>query len=75
MPGATEEVIKNGETGFLIHENDHVKLLEYIEQFLDDPNLSIRMGLEGRKRVKNFFELNQQYEKIRTIMMGWIKKK
>lgn len=75
MPGATEEIIKNGETGFLISENDHIKLFENVEKILDNPELSVSMGLQGRERVKQNFELSDQYEKIRNVMIDWIKRK
>jgi glycosyltransferase involved in cell wall biosynthesis len=74
-PGATEEVIRDGETGFLIDENDSTKLIEYIERFLDDPNRSITMGSKGRDRVKNNFELSVQYEKIRKIILEHVTSK
>ena len=43
-PGATEEIIQHGETGFLIHENDSNSLINCVEKLLDDPGSSIIMG-------------------------------
>ena len=74
-PGATEEVIVHGETGFLIDENDYESLIKYIEKFLDDTNLSNTMGKEGRIRVKKYFEMSEQYDKMRELMQEWICKK
>ena len=72
-PGATEEIINDGETGFLINEDDVNKLIENVEKFLDDPNMSIKMGIKGREKVKNNFELSLQLDKIRKIIVGYVK--
>jgi glycosyltransferase involved in cell wall biosynthesis len=72
-PGAPEEVIKDGETGFLIDEYDGNKLIEFIEKILDNPKLSIEMGIKGRQRVQEKFESTKQYEKLRKVLMNWIK--
>ena len=43
-PGATEEVIIHGETGFLIDEDDEANLIRYVEKFLNEPSLCTTMG-------------------------------
>ena len=55
-PGATEEIIDDGNTGFLINENDGVMLMKCVEKFLDNPELSISMGIKGRDIVRKNFE-------------------
>ncbi len=72
-PGATEEIITDGETGFLVDENDSIKLMECVEKFLDNPNISLTMGIKGRDRVKKNFELSSQFEKIRQIILNHVK--
>ena len=42
-PGGPEETTIDGETGFLIPENDETELIEKIEFFLDSPELSKKM--------------------------------
>ena len=74
-PGATEEIIQHGETGFLIHENDSNSLINCVEKLLDDPDSSIIMGRKGRLRVEKFFENSTQYKKIRNLMIERINKK
>ena len=59
-PGGTDETIIHNETGFLINENDQSSLIEYIKKFLDDPELSIKMGKKGRERIQKFFELESK---------------
>jgi len=71
-PGGTDETIIHNETGFLINENDQNAIIKYIKKFLDDPELSIKMGKKGRERIKEFFELNSKNEELRLLMEKWI---
>lgn len=72
-PGAPEEIIKDGETGFLIDEYDGEMLIKFIEKILDNPKQSVEMGMKGRLRVQEKFESTKQYEKLRKLLMSWIK--
>ena len=72
-PGAPEEVISDGETGFLINEYDGDMLIKFIEKILDNPKQSVKMGIKGRERVKEKFESTKQYEKLRKLLMTWTK--
>ena len=71
-PGAPIEIIKDGETGFLIDEYDGNKLIEFLEKILDDPKQSVEMGIKGRQRVQEKFDSIKQYEKLRKLLLGWI---
>ena len=71
-PGGTDETIIHNETGFLINENDQNAIIKYIKKFLDDPELSVKMGKKGRERIKGFFELNSKNEELRLLMEKWI---
>ena len=73
-PGATEEIIVDGETGFLIDEYDGNMLNKCIEKILDDPELSVSMGKKGRQRVEEKFESSKQYDNLRDLLLSWIKK-
>ena len=74
-PGGTDETIIHNETGFLINENDQSSLIEYIKKFLDDPELSIKMGKKGRERIQKFFELESKNQELRSLMEKWSSEK
>lgn len=74
-PGGTDETIIHGETGFLIDENDVNGIVKYVNKFLENPKLSYEMGKKGRKRIKEFFELESKNEELRKEMQKWILKK
>lgn len=71
-PGGTDETIIHNETGFLIDENDQNAIIKYIKKFLDDPELSIKMGKNGRERIQEKFELDSKNKELRLLMKKWI---
>ncbi len=71
-PGGPEETITDGETGFLISENNQSELIEKIEFFLENPNSSYKMGKKGTERVKTYFDLEMHHKSMRQILLGWI---
>ena len=71
-PGAPEEVIKDGETGFLINEYNGDELIKFLEIILDNPKQSVEMGIKGRLRVQEKFDSIKQYEKLRKLLLEWI---
>ncbi len=74
-PGGTDETIIHNETGFLINENDQNAIIKYIKKFLEDPELSMKMGKKGRERIQKFFELNSKNAELRLLMKKWISDK
>jgi len=75
MPGGPEETIIEGETGFLIPENNEDALIEKIEMFLDSHDLSNKMGEAARQRVEKYFDLAQHHSTMRDHLINWINKK
>tara|TARA_B100000745_G_scaffold244704_1_gene166882 strand:- start:218 stop:1372 length:1155 start_codon:yes stop_codon:yes gene_type:complete len=73
-PGGPEETIIDGETGFLISENNEKKLVEKIELFLNDHKLSSTMGKNGILRVKTIFDLEQHHQTMRNLLLSWIQR-
>jgi glycosyltransferase involved in cell wall biosynthesis len=60
--GGTPEIVKNGETGFLINQSDPDELAEKIELLLNDRNLRESMGENGRKRISKEFSIGAMAE-------------
>lgn len=53
------EVVKDGETGFVIAPNDPDALRVQLEWIRDHPEKALEMGRAGRRRVENLFTWNQ----------------
>lgn len=55
--GGTPEVVLNGVTGLLVPRNDSHQLGQAIEALMRDPVLARRLGIAGRQRVAEHFDI------------------
>lgn len=62
--GGTPEVVKNGETGFVVNPFDIENMSEKIIYLLQNPEKAKNMGAAGYDRVGNFFSLKSQVDKL-----------
>jgi glycosyltransferase involved in cell wall biosynthesis len=53
---AVPEVVKNGETGFLVEPNDRKALAEAVTRLLKDPELRNKFGMAGLQRARAQFD-------------------
>lgn len=65
------EVVKNGETGFIVPKRNPEATAEAIQKFIDNPQLRDLMGKKGRERVLNLYNweenvttMIEQYNKV-----------
>ncbi len=56
--GGNSEVVREGETGYLIEAGDHLKLAERILELLRNPQRATAMGAAGRKLIEDKFTLS-----------------
>lgn len=61
---AIPEIIDDGKTGFLVPVGDYVKLAERIICLLNDKDLMSRMGEEGYKKVREFYNWDGATKRI-----------
>ncbi|MGI0011131.1 MAG: glycosyltransferase family 4 protein, partial [Nitrosopumilaceae archaeon] len=71
-PSGLEELIEDGINGFNIEENNYEILIEHIEKFLDNPQLSTEMGKRARTRVQNMIERDEKYKEVRDLLQSWV---
>ena len=63
--GSLPDLVEDGINGYLVNPGDIDALADRIVKLLSDPTLARKMGIEGRKKVFNFFSVKkmvQQYE-------------
>jgi glycosyltransferase involved in cell wall biosynthesis len=65
--GGIPEVIKNHENGILIPQNDPFKLAETMQFLLENKDIRIKFGYEGRKLVVKDFSLKTAVSKLSGI--------
>jgi glycosyltransferase involved in cell wall biosynthesis len=58
--GGVADVVVDGETGLLIDTISSVGLLAAANRLIADPDLRMRLGRNGRKRVELHFTLSRQ---------------
>ena len=67
--GAIPELVVDGETGILVPPNSPKALNDAIQRLQKDPDLRVRMGKAGRKRVEQLFNRETTYgELVRLII-------
>lgn len=53
------EVVKDGETGFIVPKRNPEATASAIQKFIDSPDLREEMGKRGRKRVEELYDWNR----------------
>ena len=67
--GGPEEIVSDGETGYLVPVGDHEALADRILMILQDQALAAGMGAAGRKRVESKFSVDTFARSIQEIIL------
>jgi phosphatidylinositol alpha-1,6-mannosyltransferase len=65
---AADEVVADGETGFLVDRDDPEELATALGSLLANPDLARRMGDAGRRRWREKFSLQKFQEGLRPLL-------
>jgi colanic acid/amylovoran biosynthesis glycosyltransferase len=65
--GGIPEVVKDGESGFLVKEKNISALIQKLKILIEDPSLCSRFGKNGRKIIEERFGLDSQVCKLENI--------
>jgi len=60
------EVIRDGETGLRVPQNDPPALADAIERLLTDPNLRVRIAAQGRRLIEAEFDIDRNTARRRA---------
>ncbi len=63
----SRELVREGETGFLVPPQDPVALADRIAYLLDNPDEARKMGQAGRKHIEDYFSLKTMVDKTVDI--------
>ncbi len=72
--GGPAEIIEDGVSGFLVNPLNERVLSEKLAALLSDKDLARRMGLAGRRRVEEHFDIKKAAEKTHELYMKILKK-
>lgn len=66
--GSPSELIRDGNNGFIVEENNVRAMAEKISELYNDHELLVRMGENARDRIKKDFSLEHHLEKIEDVI-------
>ena len=66
--GGAPEVIRDGETGYLVSHGDAVQLATSLDTLLSNPELARQMGERGRERVQQEFKFSIFAKNFKKIL-------
>jgi glycosyltransferase involved in cell wall biosynthesis len=61
------EILRDGETGLLVGQNDPEGLAAALERLLDDAQLRVRLAEEARRLVESDFDIDRNTARQRTL--------
>ncbi len=67
--GSAAEIVRDGETGFVIAGDDPAILSERIATVLNDAELRARMGAAGRARVEHVYEEKKNAARFERVLL------
>lgn len=73
--GGADDIVLEGETGFLVPVNDQVAFVQAVERLVTDPEQRRVMGVRARKHVLEKFSQTQMVERVHTIYKRMIARK
>lgn len=63
----TREIVKDGETGFLITPGDRLELADKLQTLISNPSLGRQMGTSGRKLAETKFDTQKNLQMVESI--------
>ena len=72
---AIPEMVAEGQTGFLFHPGDAADLAHQLFRLTAQPQDLVRLGLEGRRRALELFDLNRNARKLMAVFareLPWV---
>ena len=67
--GGPDDIVSEGETGFLVPVDDVAAMADRVRQLLQSPELRARMGVAGRERVVKAFSVKRYGAEIERIIL------
>lgn len=73
--GGLPEVVKDGETGFIVESKDIQQLVARLHDLVINPELRMRLGKNGREFVNSLYNWEENVERMEKIYENLIKMK
>ena len=73
--GGIPELMKDGETGFLVEQGNHEQLIDKFSLLLEDKELAKKMGEQGRKFIEETFNWELVTKKFIKMAESYLDRK
>ncbi|BDI28135.1 glycosyl transferase family 1 [Capsulimonas corticalis] len=70
--GGTEDIIREGETGYLIDPGNAAQLAERLDTILADPEQRLAMGSKARRDAEERFDVNKNIRRTLEVMRSYL---
>jgi hypothetical protein len=70
--GGNSEIMIDGKTGYLVEEGNYKDIISKISILVDNKELAIKMGKEGREFIENEFNLNLSVKNFLKIVKPYV---
>ena len=70
--GGNSEIMVDGKTGYLVEEGNYKDIISKISILVDNKELAIKMGKEGREFIENEFNLNLSVKNFLKIVKPYV---
>jgi glycosyltransferase involved in cell wall biosynthesis len=65
--GGVPEIVRDGETGFLVPMGDADAMADAMARLLENPEMAAQMGEKGRQRVRDHFTIQSTARKVERL--------
>lgn len=65
--GGTPEIVRDGETGYVVNPHDREQMAERMARLLEDETLACQMGEAGRVRAQEHFSLSSMVQRTLAL--------
>jgi glycosyltransferase involved in cell wall biosynthesis len=66
------ELIKDGQSGLLVREKDHVALADALQRLIEDKDLRMMLGKNGRQRVLQDFNIHKNADQLAALFERYV---
>jgi glycosyltransferase involved in cell wall biosynthesis len=73
--GGVPEIVRDGETGYLVPMGDADAMAQAMTRLLENPALAARMGEQGRLRVRDHFTIQATARRVEKLYEDVLKRK
>ncbi len=71
--GGIPDVIRHGQTGFLIDEQDVMEMANYMLLLATDPSLAATLGIAARATIEEHFSIDTRIERLWSVLKSSFK--